>query len=66
MNTARFLATHPLTRRRKIHALFNAIEWQIGIRLVPGDVIVNWVGGAKFITGRGDAGITGNIYARPT
>jgi FkbM family methyltransferase len=63
LNTARFLATHPLTRQRKAQAFVNALKWQIGIRLVPGDVLVEWVGGARFITGRGDAGITGNIYA---
>ncbi len=63
INTLAFLARHPLTRRHKLQALRRFLAWQLGSRLVPGAVVVDWVQGAKFLARPGDAGLTGNIYA---
>lgn len=38
------------------------LKWQIGIRLVPGPVIYHWVNDSKLIIGRGESGLTGNLY----
>ena len=44
-------------------ALIRFARWQIGSRLLPGDVIHPWVNGAKYIVRTGETGLTGNIYA---
>jgi FkbM family methyltransferase len=57
-----FLATHPLTRRRRVSATARVLRWQITSR-VRDEVIINWIGGARFAARRGMTGVTGNIYA---
>ena len=57
-----FLATHPLTRRRRLSATARVLRWQITSR-IRNEVIVDWIGGARFAARRGMTGVTGNIYA---
>jgi hypothetical protein len=57
-----FLATHPLTRRRRLSATARVLRWQIA-SLIRDEVIVDWIGGARFAARRGMTGVTGNIYA---
>jgi FkbM family methyltransferase len=57
-----FLATHPLTKRRRLSATARVLRWQIMSRLRD-EVIVDWVGGVRFVAKRGMTGATGNIYA---
>ncbi|HEU5101198.1 MAG TPA: FkbM family methyltransferase [Roseiflexaceae bacterium] len=62
IDTLRFITEHPLNQHRKFRALGRFLKWQIGSRLVPGQVIFDWVNGAKIIVSRGETGLTGNIY----
>ena len=57
-----FLATHPLTRRQRVLATARVLRWQITSR-IHDEVIVDWIGGARFAARRGMTGVTGNIYA---
>ena len=57
-----FLATHPLTRRRRLSATARVLRWQIASR-IHDEVIVDWIGGTRFAARRGMTGVTGNIYA---
>jgi FkbM family methyltransferase len=57
-----FLATHPLTRRRRLSATARVLRWQITSR-IRDEVIVDWIGGTRFVARRGMTGVTGNIYA---
>jgi FkbM family methyltransferase len=57
-----FLATHPLTRCRRLSAIARVLRWQITSR-IRDEVIVDWIGGARFAARRGMTGVTGNIYA---
>jgi hypothetical protein len=57
-----FLATHPLTRRRRLSAAARVLRWQIASR-THNEVIVDWIGGARLAARRGMTGVTGNIYA---
>jgi FkbM family methyltransferase len=57
-----FLATHPLTRRRRLSAAARVLRWQIASR-THDEVIVDWIGGARLAARRGMTGVTGNIYA---
>lgn len=59
----RFVSTHPLAAQRKIKTLRNIFCWQIGARLLRKKVVVPWVEESKFITGLGETGLTGNMYA---
>jgi FkbM family methyltransferase len=57
-----FLATHPLTRRRRLWATARVLRWQIVSR-IRDEVIVDWIAGTRFAARRGMTGVTGNIYA---
>lgn len=62
IQTLRFIANHPLNRHRKAQALLGFLKWQIGIRLVPGSVVYEWMPGARVIVRRGETGMTQNLY----
>lgn len=62
LNTLKRIVDHPLNRTKKLTALMRFARWQIGSRLVPGDVIYHWVSGSKVVSRPGETGITGNIY----
>jgi FkbM family methyltransferase len=60
--TLRFITNHPVNRNHKASALLDFVKWQIGSRLVPGPVVFDWIGGARFVVRRGETGLTGNVY----
>jgi FkbM family methyltransferase len=57
-----FLATHPLTKRRRLSATARVVRWQIKCRIRQ-EVIIDWIGGTRFAARRGMTGVTGNVYA---
>lgn len=59
----KFITSHPLNSNRKLKALLTFLCWQIGSRLISKKVVVPWVDSAKFVSGLGESGLTGNIYA---
>jgi FkbM family methyltransferase len=61
-NTLRFIANHPLNQGNKLAALKRYFRWQIGSRLLSGQVVHEWVNGARFLVRAGETGLTGNIY----
>lgn len=58
-----FIARHPLNSDHRISAIFGFIKWQLAIRSIKKRVIIPWVDDAFFISGLGETGLTGNIYA---
>ena len=62
LSTLAFIAHHPLNKGRKAQALANYFKWQIGSRLVPGQVIYKWINGSRIIIRPGETGVTGNLY----
>lgn len=58
----RFVLDHPLNRRQKWNALKRYIFWQVGSRLVPGDVLVPFVDKTFLRVRPGMTGATGNVY----
>ena len=61
LNLASYIASHPLTRDRKLRAFTRLLRWQVESRL-RGEVVVPWVEGTRLAARRGMAGATGNIY----
>jgi FkbM family methyltransferase len=61
LNLAGYIASHPLTRDRKLQAFRRLLRWQIESRLRR-EVVVPWVEGPRLAARRGMAGATGNIY----
>ena len=61
-NTIKYLINHPINKRKKLKALLKFIQWQIGCRILPGEIIYSWVNGAKVVVKRGETGMTGNVY----
>jgi hypothetical protein len=57
-----FLATHPLTKHRRLPAMARVLRWQVASR-IQDEVIVHWIGGTRLAARRGMTGLTGNIYA---
>lgn len=62
LKTVRFIRNHPLNRRRKLKALGRYLRWQVGSRMLPGDVVADWVGGVRVLVRPGETGMTGNLY----
>lgn len=62
LSTLKFILQHPLNRQRKTKAFLRFLKWQIGSRLVPGEVVYHWIGDARFIVRPGEVGLTQNIY----
>lgn len=61
VRTGRFIATHPLTRDRKLAAFARFARWQIESRL-RSEVVVPWIAGTRLAVRRGMHGATGNVY----
>lgn len=57
-----FILGHPLSGRHKLRALKRWMSWQIGSRLLPGNVAVPFAGRALLLASPGMTGATGNIY----
>jgi FkbM family methyltransferase len=57
----RFVASHPLTRDRKVAAFARLARWQLESRL-RAEVVVPWIAGTRLAVSRGMHGATGNIY----
>ena len=53
---------HPLHAGQRGWALGNWLRWQLGTLLLRKKVIVPGVEGVSFIAGRGETGLTGNVY----
>jgi len=62
LNLVRFITTHPLTRDNKFKSIIRFAKWQIGSRLVPGEIVYDWINGSRFLVRTGETGLTGNIY----
>jgi FkbM family methyltransferase len=58
-----FLFNHPLTAKHRLKALIRFFRWQIGSRMVPGAVVVNFVNNIRLLVEPGMTGATGNVYA---
>lgn len=63
INIIRKLTSAPVNRDRKLAALWRFAKWQVGSRLVPGKVLVDWIDGIQFVAEPGERGLTGNIYS---
>ena len=61
-NTLLHLVNHPLNKSNKLSAIVRFLKWQVGSRLVPGEVIYKWVNDSKIVSRTGETGVTGNIY----
>ncbi|TNE48741.1 MAG: FkbM family methyltransferase [Deltaproteobacteria bacterium] len=62
LHTLRFMMNHPLNQKQKSQALLRYLRWQLGSRLISGEVAYPWIAGAKFLLQPGETGLTGNIY----
>ena len=60
--TLSYILNHPLNRPHRVAALKRFVCWQLGGRMVPGAVMIDWVDEAKMLIRPGDHGLTGNIY----
>lgn len=61
VRTGRFIASHPLTRDRKLAAFARFVRWQVESRL-HSEVVVPWIAGTRLAVRRKMHGVTGNIY----
>ena len=61
-NTLHYIINHPLCKNNKLEALSRWFCWQVGSRLVPGEVAVRFVDDSRLLVGPGMTGATGNIY----
>ena len=57
-----FLLSHPLNKSKKWNSIKRFLFWQLGSRLLKGDVFVPFVNNAYLCIRRGMTGATGNVY----
>ena len=62
-NGLRYILEHPLNRHNRLGALQNFLRWQLGSRLVPGPVVVPFVGKTRLLIKHGMSGATGSVYS---
>lgn len=62
LDTLRFIVRHPLAGKHPVASVVDYLRWQVGSRLVPGPVVVPFVGQTRLVIRRGMTGATGNIY----
>lgn len=65
LDTVRFLSSvlqHPLNLHQKPQAILRWLRWQVGSRIVPGAVVMNFVNQSKLVIQPSMRGATENIY----
>lgn len=62
INVVKFIMTHPLNKDNKLKSIIRFAKWQIGSRLVSGEIVYDWINGSKLFVCAGETGLTGNIY----
>ncbi|MCK6513319.1 FkbM family methyltransferase [Myxococcota bacterium] len=62
LSTLRFLWNHPINREHRLDALSRYVRWQVGGRLVQGELAYDWIMGLKFLLRSRETGLTGNVY----
>ncbi len=62
LNTLRYITSHPLNRASRFKALSRFAAWQLRSRIGAGRTIFPWINDTKLVVGRGETGLTGNIY----
>lgn len=60
--TLRYMLNHPINRQGRAAAMKRFVSWQLGSRLVPGPVLIDWVSDSTMMIQPGDHGLTGNLY----
>lgn len=60
--TLGYIFSHPLGRLSKWRSTIAFIRWQIGVRMLKGSVLIDWVDDTKMLAMRGEPSFTGNIY----
>jgi FkbM family methyltransferase len=63
LSTLRYIVRHPLNETNRLNALARYVRWQLGSRLVPGAVLVPFVGNTCLVVSRGMAAATQHVYA---
>jgi FkbM family methyltransferase len=62
LRTIKFIVNHPLNNEDKLKSIIPFANWQICSRLFSGEMVYDWINGAKFRVRKGETGLTGNIY----
>jgi FkbM family methyltransferase len=63
LGTMQFIWGHPLACRQRARAFERYVRWQVGSRVSPGPVVVDFVNDARLLVRPGMTGATGNVYA---
>lgn len=63
LNTLRGIISHPLNTHDRLPSLGRWLKWQVGSRLVPGPVAVEFANNALLLARPGMTGASGNIYS---
>lgn len=61
VNQLWFVSTHPLKRDHKLRAVLGYLRWLVGIRLLGGEHVYEWVNGSRLLVRQGEA-ISANVY----
>ena len=56
IRTLQTIVNYPLNRSHKVQSIIRFLKWQLGSRLVPGELIYSWINDAKIIIRHGESG----------
>jgi FkbM family methyltransferase len=62
LRTINIVVHHPLNRGRVFKAILRYLKWQITSRLMPGEVIYEWIKGVRFVVRPRETGLVESIY----
>lgn len=62
IKTLRFIMEHPLSRGRRLSAVFDWVYWQASRIFTSSPSVINFVDDSRLLVSHGMAGATGNIY----
>ena len=60
--TFSFILKHPVNKNRKKRALLDWLKWHIGIRLIPGEVVFNWINNSQLFVKAKKNGLKFNVF----
>jgi FkbM family methyltransferase len=60
--TLRFIWNHPIASQRRTQAIKRYVWWQLGSRLSPGPIVVDFVNDARLVVRPHMRAATGNVY----
>jgi FkbM family methyltransferase len=62
INIIKLITNHPFNKGKKLSAVSRFLRYQVAIRLIKSEFLIDWVDDSKFLVSAGENALTGNLY----